>query len=116
MLLIKEHLVFLWVSKIDSYSWAQIITLGLAIAVLVILIVVLTKNNLTNTNNLIVENAKNGDPDLVNTANAVQASMIKEDNKVNWLYGLAIAEAGIVVVFGVLTLLAMVRWTKMVKA
>jgi hypothetical protein len=105
----------------DSYSWAQIITLGLAIAVLVILIVVLTRNNLTATNNLIVENAAaagatyNAD-NLKNTANAVQASMIKEDNKVNWLYGLAIAEAGIVVVFGVLTLLAMVRWSKMVKA
>ena len=87
----------------DSYSWAQIITLGLAIAVLVILIVVLTRNNLTATNNLIVDQN-------------VKESMIKEDNKVNWLYGLAIAEAGIVVVFGVLTLLAMVRWSKMVKA
>lgn len=100
----------------SSYEWAQIITLGLAIAVLVILIVVLTKNNLTNTNNLIVENAAGGDANLVNTANAVQASMIKEDNKVNWLYALAIAEAGIVVVFGVLTLLAMIRWTRMTKA
>jgi hypothetical protein len=87
----------------DSYSWAQIITLALAIAVLVILIVVLTRNNLTASNNLIAD------------AN-VKESMIKEDNKVNWLYGLAIAEAGIVVVFGVLTLLAMIRWSKMVKA
>ena len=87
----------------DSYSWAQIITLGLAIAVLVILIVVLTRNNLTASNNLIVDQN-------------VKESMIKEDNKVNWLYGLAIAEAGIVCVFGVLTLLAMVRWSKMVKA
>ena len=87
----------------DSYSWAQIITLGLAIAVLVILIVVLTRNNLTASNNLIT--------DL-----HVQESMIKEDNKVNWLYALAIAEAGIVVVFGVLTLLAMMRWSRMTKA
>jgi hypothetical protein len=87
----------------DSYGWAQIITLGLAIAVLVILIVVLTRNNLTPSNDKIA------DP-------ATKESMIKEDNKVNWLYGLAIAEAGIVVVFGVLTLLAMVRWSKMVKA
>ena len=87
----------------DSYSWAQIITLALAIAVLVILIVVLTRNNLTASNNLIADVH-------------VKESMIKEDNKVNWLYGLAIAEAGIVVVFGVLTLLAMIRWSKMVKA
>ncbi len=100
----------------DSYSWAQIITLGLAIAVLVILIVVLTRNNLTSTNNLIVENAGVDGTELKNTANAVQASIIKEDNKVNWLYALAIAEAGIVVVFGVLTLLAMMRWTRMTKA
>ncbi len=101
----------------DSYSWAQIITLGLAIAVLVILIVVLTRNNLTSTNNLIVDNAQTFNADgLKNTANAVQASMIKEDNKVNWLYALAIAEAGIVCVFGVLTLLAMMRWTRMTKA
>jgi hypothetical protein len=64
---------------------------------------VLTRNNLTATNNLIVDQN-------------VKESMIKEDNKVNWLYGLAIAEAGIVCVFGVLTLLAMVRWSKMVKA
>jgi hypothetical protein len=100
-----------------SYEWAQIITLALAIAVLVILIVVLTRNNLTASNNLIVDNAVGAtDPHLVNVANAVQASMIKEDNKVNWLYGLAIAEAGIVCVFGVLTLLAMIRWSKMVKA
>jgi hypothetical protein len=95
----------------DSYGWAQIITLGLAIAVLVILIVVLTRNNLTPSN------------DKIGTATTVaalgaatQESMIKEDNKVNWLYGLAIAEAGIVCVFGVLTLLAMIRWSKMVKA
>jgi hypothetical protein len=87
----------------DSYGYAQIITLGLAIAVLVILIVVLTRNNLTASNNLIADAA-------------TKESMIKEDNKVNWLYGLAIAEAGIVCVFGVLTLLAMVRWSKMVKA
>ena len=86
-----------------SYEWAQIITLALAIAVLVILIVVLTRNNLTATNNNIA------DP-------ATKESMIKEDNKVNWLYGLAIAEAGIMVVFGVLTLLAMIRWSKMIKA
>jgi hypothetical protein len=94
----------------DSYTWAQIITLGLAIAVLVILIVVLTRNNLTDSNNNI------GSATTTATlASATQTSMIKEDNKVNWLYGLAIAEAGIVVVFGVLTLLAMIRWSRMGK-
>ena len=77
----------------DSYQWAQIITLGLAIAVLVILIVVLTRNNLTK-----VTDADD------------KTTML--DNKVNWLYGLAIAEAGIVVVFGVLTFLAMMRYAK----
>lgn len=95
----------------DSYSWAQIITLALAIAVLVILIVVLTRNNLTASNNLI-----DSATTVAALGDATKTSMIKEDNKVNWLYGLAIAEAGIVVVFGVLTLLAMIRWSKMVKA
>ena len=95
----------------SSYEWAQIITLALAIAVLVILIVVLTRNNLTASNNAI-GNATT----VADLATATKESMIKEDNKVNWLYGLAVAEAGIVVVFGVLTLLAMIRWSKMVKA
>jgi len=95
----------------DSYSWAQIITLGLAIAVLVILIVVLTRNNLTASNNTIGSATT-----VAALGEATQTSMIKEDNKVNWLYGLAIAEAGIVCVFGVLTLLAMVRYSKMIKA
>lgn len=80
----------------DSYTWAQIITLGLAIAVLVILIIVLTRNSLK--------------PDQTD---AQQVTHL--DNKINWLYGLAIAEAGIVVVFGVLTLLAMIRWSRMTK-
>jgi hypothetical protein len=75
----------------------------LAIAVLVILIVVLTRNNLTASNNAVQDKE-------------AQNSLIKLDNKVNWLYGLAIAESGIIVVFGVLTLLAMIRWSKMVKA
>jgi hypothetical protein len=103
----------------DSYSWAQIITLGLAIAVLVILIVVLTRNNLTASNNEIVTAAGAivGTPtDVQAVAAATQTSMIKEDNKVNWLYALAIAESGIVVVFGVLSLLAMMRYTRMTKA
>lgn len=95
----------------DSYSYAQIITLALAIAVLVILIVVLTRNNLTASNNAILTAGT-----VAELAAATQESMIKEDNKVNWLYGLAVAEAGIVVVFGVLTLLAMIRWSKMIKA
>jgi hypothetical protein len=77
----------------DSYQWAQIITLGLAIAVLVILIVVLTRNTLK-------------------TDQTPGEQITHLDNKVNWLYGLAIAEAGIVVVFGVLTLLAMMRFAK----
>jgi hypothetical protein len=80
----------------DSYQWAQIITLGLAIAVLVILIVVLTRNSLK-------------------AGQTAAEQTIHLDNKVNWLYGLAIAEAGIVVVFGVLTLLAMIRWSRMGK-
>ena len=79
----------------DAYGYAQIITLGLAIAVLVILIIVLTRNNLTKVSD--------------NSGNETTTML---DNKVNWLYGLAIAEAGIVCVFGVLTLLAMMRWAK----
>lgn len=98
----------------DSYGYAQIITLALAIAVLVILIVVLTRNNLTASNNNIL--AVDLMTPLPTFATNVHESLVKEDNKVNWLYGLAIAEAGIMVVFGVLTLLAMIRWSKMVKA
>ncbi len=90
----------------DSYTWSQIITLGLAIAVLVILIVVLARHNLTPSNNQIVG------PNNVADAEAIKTSMVKADVKVNWLYGLAIAEAGIVVIFGVLTLLAMMRWSR----
>jgi hypothetical protein len=71
----------------------------LAVAVLVILIVVLTRNSLKP------------DTTVNNEINNSQ-QITKLDNKVNWLFGLAIAEAGIVVVFGVLTLLAMMRYSK----
>lgn len=100
----------------SSYEWAQIITLGLAIAVLVILIVVLTRNNLTPSNNELKTLGADAAATGAAVADAAYVSIVKEDNKVNWLYALAIAEAGIVVVFGVLTLLAMMRWTRMTKA
>ena len=71
-------------------AWSQIITLLLAIAVLVILIVVLTRNSL------------NGGGD--------SADVTKLDNKVNWLYGIAIAEVGLMVLFGVIGFLFMMKW------
>ncbi len=74
----------------NSLAWSQIITLLLAIAVFVILIVVLTRNTLNG----------GGDP----------ADVTKLDNKVNWLYGLAIAEVGLMVLFGVIGLLFMMKW------
>jgi hypothetical protein len=80
--------------------------------------VVLTRNNLTPSNNELktLGASTTLDPDAKAVADATYVSIVKEDNKVNWLYALAIAEAGIVVVFGVLTLLAMMRWTRMTKA
>jgi hypothetical protein len=72
----------------NSLAWSQIITLLLAIAVFVILIVVLTRNTL------------DGDA----------GDVTKLDNKVNWLYGLAIAETGLMVLFGVIGFLFMMKW------
>ena len=74
----------------NSLAWSQIITLLLAIAVFVILIVVLTRNTLNG----------GGDASVVT----------KLDNKVNWLYGIAIAEVGLMVLFGVIGFLFMVKW------
>ena len=74
----------------NSLAWSQIITLLLAIAVFVILIVVLTRNTL------------NGGGDA--------SDVTKLDNKVNWLYGIAIAEVGLMVLFGVIGFLFMVKW------
>jgi hypothetical protein len=70
--------------------WSQLITLLLTIAVFVILIVVLTRNSLPNST----------DPEKIT----------KLDNKVNWLYGLAIAESGLLLLSMVIGLLFMVRW------
>ncbi len=72
-------------------QWSQLITLLLTIAVFVILIVVLTRNSL---------------PDSVDA----EAKITKLDNKVNWLYGLAIAEAGLLMLSLLIGFIFMTRW------
>jgi len=72
-------------------QWSQLITLLLTIAVFVILSVVLTRNSL---------------PDSTNDA----AKITKLDNKVNWLYGLAIAEAGLMMLSLLIGFIFMTRW------
>jgi hypothetical protein len=72
-------------------AWSQLITLLLTIAVFVILIVVLTRNSL---------------PDSVDDA----AKITKLDNKVNWLYGLAIAETGLLMLSLLIGFIFMTRW------
>ena len=72
-------------------QWSQLITLLLTIAVFVILIVVLTRNSL---------------PDTPTDAEKIT----KLDNKVNWLYGLAIAEAGLLMLSLLIGFIFMTRW------
>ena len=72
-------------------QWSQLITLLLTIAVFVILIVVLTRNSL---------------PD----SDGPEAKITKLDNKVNWLYGLAIAEAGLLMLSLLIGFILMTRW------
>jgi len=73
----------------DANQISYIVALLFAIAILVILIVILAKYK-----------GGDGDVDNINT-------------KVNWLYYISIAEVGIIVLFGLLGLLAMRRWTMM---
>jgi hypothetical protein len=73
----------------NSYAWAQLIALLLTVAILVILIVVLTRNNLTNLS-------------LDTDAEKITAL----DNKINWLYGLEIAAVGLMLAFSVIAMLS----------
>ena len=73
--------------------WSQLITLLLTVAVFVILIVVLTRNNLAATP---------GDDE--------PTKISKVDRKVNWLYGLAIAESGLLLLSMVIGLIFMMKW------
>jgi hypothetical protein len=72
-------------------AWSQLITLLLTITVFVILIVVLTRNGL---------------PDSVDA----EAKITKLDNKVNWLYGLALAESGLLMLTLLIGFIFMTRW------
>ena len=74
----------------QSIQWSQLITLLLAVAILVILIVVLARNSLPN--------------------HTTEEKITKLDNKVNWLYGLLIAETGLLVLSLFLGFLFMTRW------
>jgi hypothetical protein len=71
-------------------AWSQLITLLLTIAVFVILIVVLTRNSLPNSTDA--------------------EKITKLDNKVNWLYGLALAEAGLMMLSLLIGFIFMTRW------
>ena len=75
----------------NSYVISQLIALALTVALFVILIVVLTRNKLSNFTD--------------------EEKTTALDNKVNWLYGLAIASVGITMVFAVIALLMYMRWT-----
>ena len=77
----------------DALQWSQLIVLAIGIAVFVILIIVLTRNRLQ-------------------TDQTEGEQITHLDNKVNWLYGLAIAEAGLVVVMGILVFLRFMNLTK----
>lgn len=77
----------------DALQWSQLIVLAIGIAVFVILIIVLTRNRLQ-------------------TDQTEGEQITHLDNKVNWLYGLAIAEAGLVVVMGILVFLRFMNLAK----
>jgi hypothetical protein len=74
----------------QNLQWSQLITLLLAVAILVILIVVLSRNSLPN--------------------HTTDEKITMLDNKVNWLYGLLIAETGLLVLSLFLGFLFMTRW------
>ena len=86
--------------KFNGFVIADIITLLVAIALLVILIVVLTRNNLTDTT-CTGDDAANG---------CAQAKITKLDNKVNWLYALEIAGVGLMILAGVLAFFRVRSW------
>jgi hypothetical protein len=65
----------------------QLITLAITVAVFVILIVVLTRNPITNA----THDGALGD-DLINL-----------NNKINWLYALEIAAVGLMIVFAIIS-------------
>jgi hypothetical protein len=76
----------------DANQVSYIVALLFSVAILVILIVILAK----------YKGGVEGETDVHNV-----------NVKVNWLYYISIAEVGIIVLFGILGLLAMRRWTMM---
>jgi hypothetical protein len=79
----------------DANQVSYIVALLFAIAILVILIVILSTKKGT---------VALGDNDVVGEINNI-------NDKVNWLYYISIAEVGIIVLFGLLGLLAMRRFS-----
>jgi hypothetical protein len=94
---IKKILIFYLKNTKMAYSFngfviGEILILAVAVALLVILIVVLTRNNLStycDKNNLTGEECQEG-------------KLTALDNKVNWLYALEIAAVGLMILAGVI--------------
>ncbi len=84
--------------KFNGFVIADIITLLVAIALLVILIVVLTRNSLPGTTCTGTD------------ADCTQQKLTKLDNKVNWLYALEIAGVGLMILAGVLAFFRVRSW------
>ncbi len=87
-------------SYFNGFVIGELLVLGLAIALLVILIVVLTRNTLSNTT-----------CDPADEPGCVQAKLTKLDNKVNWLYALEIAAVGIMILAGIIAFFRVRSWT-----
>ncbi len=84
----------------NGYVIGEILVLAVAIALLVILIVVLTRNNLTtvcDNQNLTGEDCQ-------------EAKITMLDNKVNWLYALEIAAVGLMILAGVIAFFRVRSW------
>lgn len=84
----------------NGYVIGEILVLAVAIALLVILIVVLTRNNLTT----VCDNQNlTGEP-------CQEAKITMLDNKVNWLYALEIAAVGLMILAGVIAFFRVRSW------
>ena len=73
----------------------QLIALAITVAVFVILVVVLTRNPITNATN----------------DGALGEDIIKLNNKINWLYALEIAAVGLMIVFALIGFFMYRRFT-----
>jgi hypothetical protein len=84
----------------NGFVIGELLVLAVAIALLVILIVVLTRNNLStycDKNSMTGEECQEG-------------KLTALDNKVNWLYALEIAAVGLMILAGVIAFFRVRSW------